>query len=97
VNQGARPVGVIGQVGVASPPTSATLNGAPLETDMTFNLRSGGSSLAALLPQIAERASRFRAGWVSPVLYLLLALGILVVAPLLLARGLARADAADRA
>jgi hypothetical protein len=97
VNQGSRPVGIIGQAGIASPFTSATLDGAPLETDMTFNLRSGGSSLAALLPQIAERAARFRAGWVSPVVFLLLALGIVVVAPLLLARGLARADAADRA
>jgi hypothetical protein len=64
---------------------------------MTFNLRSGDSSLAALLPQIAERAARFRAGWVGPVLYLLLALAILVGAPLALARGLARADAVDRA
>jgi hypothetical protein len=95
-NQGAEPIGVIGQAGVASPPTSATLGGKPLETDITFNLRSGDSSLAALLPQIAERAARFRAGWVSPVVYLQLALGILVVGPLLLARGLARADASDR-
>jgi hypothetical protein len=95
-NLGVEPIGVIGQAGVASPPTSATLDGQPLETDITFNLRSGESSLAALLPQIAERAARFRAGWVSPVVYLLLAAGILVGAPLLLARGLARADASDR-
>lgn len=96
-NRGSKPVGVIGQAGAASPPTAATVNGNALDTDITFNLRSEGSSLAALLPQIAERAARFRAGWVSPIVYLLLALGILVVAPLLLARGLARADAADRA
>ena len=97
VNEGSEPVGVIGQAGAASPPTAATLNGAPLDTDVTFNLRSGESSLGALLPQIAERAARFRAGWVSPIVYLLLGLGIVVVAPLLLARGIARADAADRA
>jgi hypothetical protein len=96
-NTGSKPIGVIGQAGVASPPTAATINGSALDTDITFNLRSGESSLASLLPQIAERASRFRAGWVSPIVYLLLAIGILVVAPLLLARGLARADAADRA
>jgi hypothetical protein len=97
-NAGSKPVGVIGQAGAASPPTAATLNGAALDTDITFNLRSDEqTSLAALLPQIAERAARFRAGWVSPILYLVLAIGILVVAPLLLARGLARADAADRA
>jgi hypothetical protein len=97
VNEGSRPVSVMGQVGIASPPTSGTLDGAPLETDLTFNLRSGDSSLAAVLPQIAERAARFRAGWVGPALYLVLALAILVGAPLLLARGLAQADAADRA
>ena len=97
VNVGSGPVGIVGQAGIASPPTSATLNGNPLDTDITFNLRSGESSLAALLPQIAERAARFRAGWVSPIVYLLIGIGILVVAPLLLARGLARADAADRA
>jgi hypothetical protein len=96
-NTGSKPIGVIGQAGVASPPTAATINGSALDTDITFNLRSGESSLASLLPQIAARASRFRAGWVSPIVYLLLAIGILVVAPLLLARGLARADAADRA
>jgi hypothetical protein len=33
---------------------------------------------------------------VSPVAYLLLGLGIVVVAPVLLARGIARAAAADR-
>jgi hypothetical protein len=96
-NTGSKPVGVIGQAGIASPPTAATLNGNPLDNDITFNLRSGEeSTLAALLPQIAERASRFRAGWVSPIVYLMLAIGILIVGPLLLARGLARADAADR-
>ena len=96
VNEGRQPVTVIGQAGVASPVTSATLNGKPLETDITFNLHDGGSSLAARLPDIAERAARFRAGWVTPLVYLLLALGIVVLAPVLLARGLARADTADR-
>ena len=96
-NTGSKPVGVIGQAGGASPPTAATVNGAALDTDITFNLRSEETSLAALLPQIAERAARVRAGWVSPIVYLFLAIGILVVVPLLLARGLARADAADRA
>jgi hypothetical protein len=96
VNQGKRPVSVIGQAGVASPVTSAALNGHPLETDIAFNLHDDGTSFAARLPAIAERAATFRAGWVTPVVYLVLALAIVVLAPLLLARGLARADAADR-
>jgi hypothetical protein len=97
VNEGGRPVTAIGQAGVASPVTSATLNGDPVDADITFNLRDDGTWLAGRLPAIAERASRFRAGWVTPGVYLVLALAIAVGAPLLLARGLARAEAADRA
>jgi hypothetical protein len=96
VNEGTQPVTVIGQAGVASPVTSATLNGQPLDTDIAFNLHDDGKSFAARLPAIAERASTFRAGWVTPGVYLALALAILIGAPLLLARGLARADAVDR-
>jgi hypothetical protein len=95
VNEGRTRAGVIGQVGIASPPTSGTFNGKPIESDLTLNLRSGERSLLAWLPDIADRASRFRASWVTPLTYLLLAVGILVVAPLLLARGIARAAAAD--
>ena len=54
-------------------------------------------SLLALLPDMAERAALFRAGWISPAVYLVLGLLILVGAPLLLARGLARAAAEDGA
>jgi hypothetical protein len=91
VNEGGRPVSVIGQAGIASPTTSATLSGEPLPTDLTFNLRADDRSLLALLPDVADRAARFRAGWVSPLVYLVLGLLILVGAPLLLARGVARA------
>jgi hypothetical protein len=87
---------VIGQAGIASPNTSATLDGKPIPSDLTFDLRTGDRSLVAWLPDIADRASQFRAGWVTPGVYLVLALAILVGAPLLLARGIARADASDR-
>jgi len=87
---------VLGQAGVASPTTSATLDGKPLASDLTFNLRTGDKSLAAWLPDIAERAAKFRAGWVTPAVYWVLALLILVGAPVLLARGLARAAAEDQ-
>jgi hypothetical protein len=87
---------VIGQAGIASPSTSATLDGKPIAADLTFELRTHDRSLAALLPDIADRASEFRAGWVTPAVYLLLALAILIGAPLLLGRGLARAAAEDQ-
>ena len=92
VNEGDVPVSVIGQAGIASPTTSATGSGRPLTTDLTINLRSGERSLAALLPDIAERAARFRAGWVTPTVYLVLAVAIVAGAPLLLARGFARLE-----
>jgi hypothetical protein len=91
-----RPVAVVGQVGIASPTTSATLDGKAIATDMTLDVRRADRPLAAALPDIAERAARFRAGWVSPVVYLVLALAILVGAPLLLGRGLARAADEDQ-
>lgn len=96
INDGRQPVNVIGQSGIASPPTVGTRSGAPLETDLTFNLRAGNQPLLALLPDIADRAARFRAGWVTPLVYLVLAVAILVGAPLQLARGIALAAADDR-
>jgi hypothetical protein len=95
INEGPRRTAIVGQAGIASPPTSGVLNGTRMETDVTINLHRDESSLLALLPDMAERAARFRAGWVTPVVYLLLALAIVVGAPLLLARGIARAAAAD--
>jgi hypothetical protein len=91
-NKGSNAVVAIGQVGVASPTTSGTINGEPLANDITFDLHGEERSLLARLPDIANRAARFRAGIVSPFMYLVLALAILVGAPLLLARSLARAS-----
>jgi hypothetical protein len=95
VDVGRESVSVIGQAGIASPTTTATRGGKPISPDLAFELRRQNRSLLALLPTIADRASRFRAGWVTPGVYLVLALAILLGAPFLLARGLARADAED--
>jgi hypothetical protein len=97
ISEGPRRTAIVGQAGIASPSTSGTLNGTKMETDVTINLHRDESSLLALLPDMAERAARFRAGWVTPVVYLLLAFAIVVAAPLLLARGIGRAAAADGA
>jgi hypothetical protein len=96
VDEGRAPVAVIGQAGIASPTTTATRAGKPISPDLAFELRRENRSLLALLPNIAERASRFRASWVTPGVYLVLALLILVGAPFLLARGLKSADAEDQ-
>ena len=89
-------VAVLGQAGVASPQTTATIDGADSGVDFAVTLRSAERSLIASAPEMAERAALFRPGWISPVVYLLLALGVIVVAPLLLARGFGRAAADDR-
>jgi hypothetical protein len=89
-------VAVLGQPGIASPETTATIDGVDSDVDFAFTLRSEERSLIASAPDIARRAALFRAGWISPAVYLLLALGVIVVAPLLLARGFGRAAAADR-
>ena len=93
--RGAR-VAVLGQPGFASPHTRATVDGKPIDNALALTLRTSDRSLLALLPDMAERAARFRAGWITPAVYAILALLLLAGAPVLLARGIARAAAEDR-
>jgi hypothetical protein len=95
INEGDTAVVAIGQAGIASPGTSATIGGKRVSPDIAFTLHTGDRSLLALLPDMAKRAAVFRAGWVTPGVYLVLALLILVGAPFVLARGLARATHED--
>jgi hypothetical protein len=94
-NEGGPRVAVFGQADIASPHTSATLDGKPAKVDMAVDLRTHERSQLALVPAMVERASRFRAGWLTPAVYWVLGLAILVGAPLLLARGIVRAAAED--
>jgi hypothetical protein len=96
VNEGAKSLSVYGQGAAASAHTTGTLDGKDPGVDFAFTLRREPRSVLSLLPAIADRAALFRAGWVTPAVYLVLALLILVIAPLLLARALGRAAAADR-
>jgi hypothetical protein len=93
--RGAGSVAIYGQPAIASPRSRATLGGKALAFDLALELRTEPRSLIALLPTMAERASLFRAGWVTPLTYLLLALALVIGAPLALARGLGRAAEAD--
>jgi hypothetical protein len=88
-------VAVYGQPTIASPYTNATLNGQLSSVDIWLELRAEKRTLMSLLPTMAERASLFRAGWVTPLVYLLLALALVIGAPLLLARAVGWAAAAD--
>jgi hypothetical protein len=96
-NTGDDRVGIHGQPGIASPRTHATLDGKQIPVDMAITLNREERSFLALLPSIADRASLFRAGWVTPLTYLILALLVVIAVPLLLVRGMARAAAADDA
>jgi hypothetical protein len=96
VNDGNSPVAVLGEGALAAPNITATVNGKAAPIAMGITLRTRERSLLALLPDMAQRAARFRAGWVTPAVYAILAVLILVGAPLLLARGLGRAAAEDR-
>lgn len=94
-NRDAGTITLYGQPGIASPRSSATVGGKPIDFDIAVELRTEPRSLVALLPTMAERASLFRAGWVTPVTYLVLGLLLLVGAPLALMRGIARAERED--
>jgi hypothetical protein len=96
VNDGTKTLSLYGQVAAASSHTTGTLNGSDAGVDFAFTLRREPRSMISLLPTMADRAALFRAGWVTPAVYLVLALLILVIAPLLLMRGLGRAATADR-
>jgi hypothetical protein len=95
-NEGSRQVALYGQAGIASPRSAATVNGNPLAYDIAVTLRREQRSRLALLPTMADRAALFRAGWVTPLLYSILALALVIGAPLALARGLGRAGETDR-
>jgi len=97
-NRGEERVQLWGTAGVASPSSSATVDGQPIDLDLGITLeRPGERSLIGLAPEIAERASVFHAQWLSPAVYALLAALVLVGVPLLLLLGLRRAAAADDA
>jgi len=93
-NAGQRREEVWGNSSVASLPTQAWLGRRVLPTDVTLVFLTDGSrSMLSQLPDVFDRASVFRPGWVGPWVYWLLTALALVGAPLLLARALA--DSAD--
>ena len=91
-NEGSRRVAVYGNAGIASQTSSAELDGQPQEYDLNLAFETRERSIAALWPAMADRAALFRAAWVGPWTYLVLALLVLVAVPALLVRALAVTD-----
>jgi hypothetical protein len=84
-NDGSQPVTIWGTIDAASGETTAKVDGKPIGADMAVVLeRRDERSLLALAPEMAARASLFRARWLSPVAYGVLALLVLVGVPALL-------------
>jgi hypothetical protein len=78
--------------------SSATLDGVPLPGDIALAVTTAEPrSLIARVPAIVRHADAFRPGFVSPGLYWVLLIGLLVGVPVLLARALARAYRDDPA
>jgi hypothetical protein len=88
-SRGSEPTALWGTVDAASGDTVATLNDQPLGLDLSVDFEHAEEqSLLALAPEMAERASLFRARWLSPAAYAVLALLVLVAVPILLAGAL---------
>jgi hypothetical protein len=95
-NEGPRRVALYGNTAGAVLTSQASDDERPLETDLTLVfLRPESRSMLALLPDMFERAALFRPGWVGPGVFWLLAAGLVLAVPVLLARALA--DAAEGA
>jgi hypothetical protein len=82
-----------GAAGSASPATEARVNGVPATYDVAVWLeRSPAPRFISQLGTVADRASRFKAGWVTPGVLAVLALAVLVGLPALVLTALRHAD-----
>jgi hypothetical protein len=90
-NTGAIPIVPMGNGDAASPPSTYTRNGQPQGVDIAMRFQTRPRSLLSQFGLIADRAALFRAGWVGPWTYWLLAALLALGVPALLAFALARA------
>ena len=95
-NEGRRRVALYGGTAAAKTRSAATLDGSPLEVDLTVEfLRQRPRSALAALPDMFRRASVFSAGWVGPWTFWLLAAAVFAGVPVLLGWSLLRAAEAE--
>lgn len=92
-NAGRRRAALYGNSTVAAPGTEARIGSRQLGNDLTLIFERGEPrSMLSLLPDVFERASVFRPGWVGTWTFWLLAGLLLAGVPLLLALALARSQ-----
>jgi hypothetical protein len=79
--RGERRTALYGNAGVAAPGSSLRVDDRAADTDLTLVFRNGERSLAAELPDMFARAALFKASWMGPWTFWLLALAVLVLVP----------------
>lgn len=94
-NAGTSRVAIYGNADVATSASSLYKDGRPAGADAALSFSRESRSVLSLFGLSADRASLFKAGWVGPWTFWLLAALVAVGVPALLAFALARAGRAD--
>jgi hypothetical protein len=95
-NRGRRPVAVYGNADAAARNSTAYVAGRPISADIDLRFAREPRSLASLAGTIAHRASLFRPPIVGAWTYVVVALLVVALVPVLLARALAATVRDDR-
>jgi hypothetical protein len=93
-NRGPRKVALYGNADAAARSSSAYKDGRPAKVDLSLEFERASRSWASELPRMLDRAALFRAPWLGPWVYWILAAALLVGAPWLVLRAV-RAAAGD--
>jgi len=95
-NRGSTPVALWGTGGIATASSTLSIDDKPINLDIgvTFE-RAGRRSLIAWLPDVAERASVFHPAWMSPALWAMIGVLVVLGAPALLLVAVRQAARAD--
>jgi hypothetical protein len=79
--RGAGRTAVYGNIGAAAPSSALSVDDREVDADLTLVFHDSERSLAAELPDTFERAAVFKASWLGPWAFWLLALAVLVLVP----------------
>jgi hypothetical protein len=95
-NEGARKVALYGNADAAARSSTAFKDGRPIKVDLSLEFGRSSRSLASELPRMLDRAALFRAPWLGPWVYWILAVALLLGAPWLILRALRSAGDGGR-
>jgi hypothetical protein len=87
-NEGEQRVALYGNADAAARSSSAYKDGRPAKVDLSLEFERSSRSWASELPRMLDRAALFRAPWLGPWAYWILAAAFVVVAPWLVLRAL---------